>query len=413
MSTSSQSFIQGSRSSELRIGVLCINVDPVSRETLEVLVAQTPGAHVVDNVDRLVTPREVMRMLDQFQHRVCIIDFDDGDDSVRIAHKLHAACGTAVILIAASSQSSPEHIITAMRAGCSEYLVKPFQADRVMEALSHVESVGQGKMPGQKGKVVTLVGSKGGTGVTSLAVHLALSLTQRHQKSCLLVDHHPALGEIALCLGLGRHQYSFYELVHNMDRLDSELMQGFLLQHHSGLHVLDAPQAMQAFTDTPADAIEHTLAFLADNYQFVIVDCPPGLSEDTCAAIRQSDRLSIIITPELPAIHNAIRSIEYLTGLHYPAENIDIVLNRHSGKNTLHDREIESSLRRHISVKVPNNYAQIISAINSGTPIDRSRRSDLPDAFDAWADRLAGEEPVEPSSSNGSSRKLFSIFGSR
>lgn len=411
MSTNTQqTIIQGSRSSELRIGILCINLDPVSREGLEVLVAQTPGAHIVDNVDRLITPREVLRMLEQFQHRVCVIDFDDGEESFRIAHKLRAGCGNSISLFAASSDSRPEQIITAMRAGCSEYLVKPFQPDRLLESLAHVETWGQGKITQQKGRVISLVGAKGGTGVTSLAVHLALSLVQRHHKSVLLVDHHPALGEISLCLGLGRHQYSFYELVHNMDRLDAELMQGFLLQHHTGLHVLDAPQAMQAFRDTPTDAIEHTLAFLAESYQFVVVDCPPGLSEDTCAAIRQSDRLAIIITPELPAIHNAIRSIEYLTGLHYPSENIDIVLNRHSGKNTLHDREIESSLRRHISVKVPNNYAQIVSAINSGTPIDRSRKSDLPDAFDAWADRLIGDEPGEESR-NGTSRKLFGLFG--
>ena len=413
MSTSGQhTIIQGSRSSELRIGILCVNVDPASREGLEVLVSQTPGAHVVDNVDRLVTPREVLRILDQFQHRVCVIDFDDGEESSRIAHKLRTGCGTAVNLFAASSDSNPEQIITAMRAGCSEYLVKPFQPERLLEALAHVESWGQGKVPGQKGRVISLVGSKGGTGVTSLAVHLALSLVQRHHKSVLLVDHHPALGEIALCLGLGRHQYSFYELVHNMDRMDAELVQGFLLQHHSGLHVLDAPQSMQAFRDTPADAIEHTLAFLAESYQFVIVDSPPGLSEDTCAAIRQSDRLGIIITPELPAIHNAIRSIEYLTGLHYPGDNIDIILNRHSGKNTLHDREIESSLRRHITARVPNNYAQIVTAINSGTPIDRSRKSELPDAFDAWADRLVGEEPMLQPQNGGASRKFLGLFGS-
>ncbi len=402
--------IQGSRSSELRIGVLCVNIDPVSRETLETLVAQTPGARVVDNVDRLITPREVMRMLEQFQHRVCVIDFDDGEESSRIAHKLHAACGTAVTLFAASSDSRPDHIITAMRAGCSEYLVKPFQSDRLMDALSHIESWTQGKTPSQKGRVVTLTGAKGGTGVTTLAVHLALSLVQRHHKTCLLVDQHPALGEVALCLGLGRHQYSFYELVHNMDRLDAELLKGFLLQHHSGLHVMDAPQAMQAFRSTPPDAIEHTLAFLAENYQFVIVDAPPGMNEDTCAAIRQSDRLGIIITPELPAIHNAIRSIEYLTGMHYPGEHIDIVLNRHSGRNTLPDREIETSLRRQIAAKVPNNYAQIVSAINSGTPIERGHKSDLPDAIDSWADQLVGEEP-EAASHNGARRKLFSLFG--
>lgn len=412
MSTTGQhTLIQGSRGSELRIGVLCINIDPASRESLEVMVPQTPGAHVVDNVDKLVTPREVSRMLDQFQHQVCVIDFDDGEESFRLARKLRSGC-PGVILIAASTDSHPDQIITAMRAGCSEYLVKPFQADRLVEALAHVESWSQGKVAAQKGRVVSVIGAKGGVGVTSLSVHLALSLVQRHHKSVLLVDHHPSLGEISLCLGLGRHQYSFYELVHNMDRLDTELVQGFLLQHQTGLHVLDAPQAMQAFRSTPPDAIEHTLAFLAESYQFVIVDCPPGLSEDTCAAIRQSDRLSIVITPELPAIHNAIRSIEYLTGLHYPQDHIDIVLNRHSGKNTLPDREIEASLRRAISVRVPNNYAQIVSAINSGTPIDRTHKSDLPSAFDAWSDRIVGEESAAVAQpQNGTSKKFLGLFG--
>ena len=408
--TGQQSVIHGSRSSELRIGVLCINIDPTSRESLELLVGQTPGAHVVDNVDRLVTPREVLRMLEQFTNRVCVIDFDDGEESFRIARKLRAGC-PGVTLFAASSDARPEQIITAMRAGCSEYLVKPFQADRMLEALAHVESWEQGKTATQKGKVVTLMGAKGGSGVTSLAVHLALSLVQKHHKRVLLVDHHPAMGEISLCLGLGRHQYSFYELVHNMDRLDAELVQGFLLQHHSGLHVLDAPQAMQAFRATPADAIEHTLAFLADSYDFVLVDSPPGMGEDTCAAVRQSDRLAFIVTPELPAIHNAIRAIEFLTGMHYPSDNIDVVLNRYGARNTLPDREIEASLRRPIAVKIPNNYAQIVSAINSGTPIDRSHKSDLPNAFDHWSDRIAGTEEATSYAPNGSSKKFLGLFG--
>jgi len=406
---SQQSLIQGSRSSELRIGILCIGVDPASRDTLETLVTQTPGAHVVDNVDWLVTPREVMRMLEQFQHRVCIIDFDEGEESARIARKLREGCESGVTLFAASSDSRPDQIIAAMRAGCSEYLIKPFQGDQLLEALAHVATWHQGKLPTEKGRVVTLMGAKGGAGVTSLAVHLALSLVQRHNRRVLLVDQHPALGEVTLCLGLGRHQYSFYELVHNMDRLDAELLQGFLLKHGSGLHVLDAPQAMQAFRDTPPDAIEHTLAFLSENYDMVIVDSPPGMSEDTAAAIRQSERTAIIITPELPAIHNAIRTIEYLTGLHYPSENIDIVLNRYSRKNALEDREIESSLHRPISYRIPNNYAQIVGAINAGMPIDRAHKSDLPTAFDSWADRLVGEEPPVTSDSGGS-RKLFGLF---
>jgi pilus assembly protein CpaE len=404
-------IIRGSRSSERRIGILCINVDPASRESLETLAAQTPGAFVVDNMDRYVTPREVMRMLEEFQHRVCVVDFDDGEESGRISQRLHDGCDSSVSIFAVSSDYHPDQIIAAMRSGCSEYLVKPFRSEQVLEALAHVEARRHGALPGQRGQVVTLMGAKGGTGVTFLALHLALNLVQKHQLKCLLVDHHPALGDLALFLGLGRHQYSFYELVHNRDRLDADLLQGFLLQHSSGLDVLDSPQAIQTFSNTASDAIEHTLAFLAENYQFVIVDCPPGLGEDSCAAIRQSDRVAIILTPELPAIHNAIRSVEYLTGLHYAEDSIDIVLNRYSKRGGLTEREIEASLRRQIMVKVPNTYGEIVNAINTGTPIDLAHRSDLMSAFDSWADQLVGRESAMVKASKGS-RKLFSLFGS-
>jgi len=405
-------MIRSSRNAERRIGILCINLDPASRDSLETLLKQTPGAHVVDNVDQHINPREVMRVLEQFQHRVCVVDFDDAETGARVSQRLHDGCDVNTSLFAISNDSHPDAIIKAMRSGCSEYLVKPLRADQILDALIQVEARRQGKLVGQKGRVVTLMGAKGGTGVTSLALHLALNLVQRHQQKVVLVDQHPALGDLALYLGLGRHQYSFYELVHNMDRLDADLLQGFLLQHSSGLNVMDSPEAIHAFPAAASDAIEHTLAFLAENYQFVMIDCPPGLSEDTCAAIRQSDRLAIVITPELPAIHNAIRAIEYLTGLHYPDENIDIVLNRSSRRGALNDREIEASLHRQVSVKIPNNYELIVNAINAGTPIDFSRKSDMAAPLDAWADLLIGEEQEVAKESKGS-RGLLSLFGTQ
>jgi len=404
--------IMGSRNAERRIGVLCINMDPIARDTLETLIAQTPGAHVVDSVDQHINPREVMRMLEQFQHRVCVVDFDDAEVGARVSQRLHDSCDTSVSIFAVSSDSHPDEIIRAMRSGCSEYLVKPLRPDQILDALAHVEARRQGKLPGQKGRVVTLMGAKGGTGVTSLALHLALNLVQRHQQKCLLVDQHPALGDLALYLGLSRHQYSFYELVHNMDRLDADLLQGFLLQHASGLNVMDSPEAIHAFPNAASDAIEHTLAFLAENYQIVIIDCPPGLSEDTCAAVRQSDRLALIITPELPAIHNAIRAIEYLTGLHYPAENVDIVLNRSSRKAALGEREVEASLHREIAVRIPNNYDLMVNAINSGMPVDFTRKSEMLAPFDAWSKLLVEEEPTMAKASKGS-HGLLSLFGSQ
>src|SRR5664279_1103373 len=276
---------------------MCIGMDAGSREGLDVLVAQTPGAYVVDNVDWHITPREAMKMLEPYQHRICVIDFDDGTEKgCRVAQRLHDGCDSSLGIFAAAGSSDPEQIIAAMRSGCSEYLVKPFQPERISHALAHVAARPQGKSGDLvKGRIMTVLGATGGTGATSLALHLALNLVQRHGQKCLLVDEHPAFGDASLYLGLGRHQYSFYELVHNTDRLDADLLRGFLLRHPSGLDVLDSPEAIDAFPHPPPEAIEHTLSFLGENYQFVIIDCPPGLTEASCAAIRQSDRLARII----------------------------------------------------------------------------------------------------------------------
>jgi pilus assembly protein CpaE len=388
--------IESSKSAKLNIGVLCIGMDPDHLATLEMTVSQTQGAHVVDNLDHHVVPREVMRLLEGFQYRICIIDFDQGlQECCRLAERLRDNCDKTLNLFAASDDLNSDTLIAAMRSGCSEFLAKPFNAHKVSDALAHVEARRHIRDDeATTGRIISLIGGKGGTGVTSLALHLALNLVQRHKQKCMLVDLHHALGDASLYLGLARRKFSFYELVQNTDRLDSELLQGFLLQHESGLHVLDSSETIDSSSQASSEAIEHTLAFLADNYQFVIIDCPPGIAEDTSAAIRQSDQLSIIITPELPAIRNALRLVEYLVSMHYPDKNIDIVLNRCAKTNALSEKEIESALRRPIAVRVPNSFDEISQSINAGMPISHGRKSNLPLAFDHWADKLFGEGPA-------------------
>ena len=92
--------------------------------------------------------------------------------------------------------------------------------------------------------------------------------------------------------------------------------------------------------------------------------------------------------------------------MHYAADSIDIVLNRHSKKSALSDHEVEAALHRPIAVKIPNNYGEIVNAINAGTPIELGQRSDLPAAFDYWADRLIGSEADIPRAKQGFSRMV-------
>jgi pilus assembly protein CpaE len=373
-----------------RVAIMAVCIDASSYEALSHFVAGVPGATILGNLDHYVgVEREVGRALDLAQTRICFIDYDrNTEEAIWVTERLRSEYPD-VHTFAVSTDSEPEAIIAAMRAGSAEYLLKPVQHERVLDSLARIEAKQKKRArTGARGKVITLVGAKGGTGVTSLALHLALELSHEGKRKCLLVDQHPALGDASLYLGTPRHQYSFYELASNADHLDEELLRGFLLHHNSGLHLLDSPETVDAIHGASASGMEHTLAFLADAYQFVVIDCPPGLSEGTRACISQSDHVAIVMTAELPSVRNAVRYVEHLSKLGYSSNSICVVLNRHSKKGPLSDDRIEKALGREISLRVPNSYNEIIRAINTGAPIPSGSKSDFGAAIQKWAQEL-------------------------
>jgi pilus assembly protein CpaE len=372
---------------------MAVCLDQTSYEALSHFVAGVPGAVIIGNLDHYAgVEREVGRALDLAHTRICFIDYDrNTEEAVWVTERLRSEYPD-VHTFAVSVYSEPEAIIAAMRAGCAEYLLKPVQHERVLDGLARVESKQKKKARSTvRGKVITLVGAKGGTGVTSLALHLALELAQGKRK-CLLVDQHPALGDVSLYLGTGRHQYSFYELASNADHLDEELLRGYLLHHNSGLDLLDSPEAVDVIHGASPSTVEHTLAFLAETYHFVIVDCPPGLTDGTRACISQSEQVAIVMTAELPSVRNTVRYIEHLSKLGYSSSSIHVVLNRHSKKGPLSDDRIEKALGRAISLRVPNSYNEVIRAINSGAPISSGNKSDFGAAIQRWAQELASSD---------------------
>jgi len=400
-----------------RIAAMAICLDATSYEALAHFMAGVPGAVVVGNLDNYVgIEREISRALELANTRICFVDYDrNTEEAIWITERLRSEYPD-LQTFAISAYSEPDGIITAMRAGCAEYLLKPLQHDRVLDGLARVQAKQKKKArSGARGKIVTLVGAKGGTGVTSLALHLALELNQEGKRKCVLVDQHSTLGDASLYLGTGRHQYSFYELANNGDRLDEELLRGFILHHGSGLHVLDSPEAVDTIHGAAPSAVEHTLAFLADTYQFVVVDCPPGLTDGTRACISQSEQVAIVITAELPSVRNAVRYIEHLSRLGYSSSSIQIVLNRHSKKGPLSDDRIEKALGREISVRVPNSYNEVIRAINTGAPISGSK-SDFAAAIQKWAHALVSSKadnkdlkPIAAAQSAGGMRAIFGV----
>src|SRR5262249_7080429 len=106
-------------------------------------------------------------------------------------------------ILAVSAKHDGQSILQALRAGAKEFLTQPVVLEELLIALSRLRqtrtvsadgSVQVNGAPRAESMVISIVGSRGGVGCTSLAVNLACNLAQDPTHNVALVDLDLALG---------------------------------------------------------------------------------------------------------------------------------------------------------------------------------------------------------------------------
>jgi pilus assembly protein CpaE len=390
----------------LSIATLCLDQEASSQ--LRGFLDSMPLAQLVTELQHYLADEQDSVFVDRLKDLrpdICIIDFDrDREKASRTAERIREVL-TETAIFAASSKSQSDLIIRAMRSGCTEYLIKPVDRDQLLESLARVGARRKEKREQIAGQVLTFLSAKGGTGATTLAIHLAAHLAQ--VKKTLLVDLHPDLGDASIFLALPRHQYHFYDLAENTHRLDSDFLQGFVVRHPTGLEVLPAPDGVETARHASSEALQRIIEFLRVQYEFVVVDCSPALSEETTAVIDLADYLYLVATPEIPSLRNVARHLEFFGRYDYPRDKIRVIINRHTKSATITDAQIEKAIHKNIFWKIPNQYAEIIKAINNGDPLSIAPRSELMRSLNEWVETLIGKPIPQRKAEKG----MFGFLG--
>jgi pilus assembly protein CpaE len=394
------------------LSLVAICLDTETSSQLKHFVDSTSLVQLRAELKNYLAGEEDASLVDQLkdlQPDICLVDFDpDREQATRTAERIHEVFSDTA-LFAVSADAQPELIIRAMRCGCREYLVKPLDLDQMVEALARVGGRKRERKDQPTGQLVAFIGAKGGSGVTTLAIHIAAILAQTHGRKTLLVDLHSDLGDASLYLALKKHQYHFYDLAENTHRLDADLLQGYLVQHPSGLDVLPAPEGFDVARQVSrGTAVAQTLAFLRTRYEFVVVDCHPGLDDQNMAVIDQADQVYIVAQPEVPALRNVARYIDQLSQFQVQPDRVRVVINRHLKKGTISDAAIEKAIRKSIYWRVPNQYSEVMKTINTGDPLSLSSGSDFMRSLSGWAETLAGKST--PGGKKKEGRGLLGLF---
>lgn len=388
-----------SATSGLCAASLCL--DPATVDVVRQAILRKNGtfAGEMQEYSRCEADPSLLQKLQRAEISVCVIDFDrDRPAAVEAANLLQQVLHGRCSLIAVSSRSEPALILEAMRTGCSEYLTKPVAGDQVCEALDRLYTRLSARSPAQakpQGRILALLGARGGAGTTTLAVHLGCFLVRQYGKKTLILDEHRRLGHVSLYLGEDNANYHFYELVRNIARLDETLLQGFVLHHSSCLDILPSPDVFDESVNVSLDDIQRAIRFLGENYEFVVIDCPHGVHNLSLTTIDCCDELFLVATPDVPAVRDLSRYIDRLLQSNVPPGKIKVVINRYSSDGALTLEQIENVIHQPIAITIPNASSDLIRAMNTGNPVPPDRKSEFAIQMKKWAASLVPGEAHE------------------
>jgi len=379
-----------------------VSKDTKSSNDLQSCLRQTS---LVDTVHQWTPSPELYPALGDAVPDVMIIDFS-GDTQPYLAFATHVRrMFPAIHIIACSSvRPTPDLLLTAMRAGIRDFLSKPVEVAAMKEALLSLSSEDSSKAPRRMGKLIAVVGTKGGVGTSTVAVNLAAQVSRIAERKVILLDFGRPLGDDCLLLDL-HPRFSVRDATENLDRLDAHFFSGLVTHHKCGLDVLAGTSHPDEWQHLTVGALARVVTAAQNQYDFVIVDFGSFYSSEWKPVLGGAEVL-LVAEANVSGLSKLERHINALSALGVQQFQTRIVINRWHRRDEEALKTVEKKLGQAIFARLPNDYRQVSEASSLGMPLTKNHGDPLGTRLRELACELAEIKPHVEKASTGLSRFL-------
>ena len=216
--------------------------------------------------------------------------------------------------------------------GVAEYVHKPLTRDHVARLfVPQIAGVTMDASAARGGSVIAVCGARGGVGTTTVAVNLALQLTDATRGHVALLDLHLRQGTTALMLGV-KPVGGLRIALEQPERADALFLDRVCVEINERLRLIAAEESLDGTPSPTPDGMRRVLDLLRRRFNYIVMDMPMPATLAEMQALRTARHLLVVMTPDLASIRDADRLRQLATGARHQPHDHRAEPARHAGR---------------------------------------------------------------------------------
>lgn len=232
-----------------------------------------------------------------------------------------------VFIMLLTRQDSGALFIDAVSAGVRSILrwpATPAEIDHVLtQCLDRLSRHGTR----HQARTLSVIGAKGGSGATFVALNLGYVWATRLDKRTLIIDLDLQYGDASFGLGESKHPSNVVQVTQD-ENLDQVYLESACVQLRRNLYLLPSPLSLGEARRLDAGRLERMLVLASRLFDVVIIDLPTQIDGNAISCMEHSNQVLQVVAPTVADLRNQQRQLRYLHDLGIPVAKVGTIINR-------------------------------------------------------------------------------------
>jgi Flp pilus assembly CpaE family ATPase len=252
------------------------------------------------------------------------------------------------------------------RAGAFQIVPLPLDRDDFHQALGLIAAqFGKGN---RDKHVFAVTGAAGGSGVTTIAMNLAIEIAERLRRQTILAELSDQMGALASLFDV-EPRVTLPHLIREIHRVDDFMLEKALFPVMDGLRILAGSDVLRSLGTTDPAHLVKIVGCMKKLADVTILDMPGTFNDLEFQVLRCCDHVIVVGTQNVPSIRSLKLFCESL-----PEERVRhslrVVINRYSpGVKGFGLADIERMLGIPNVTTIANDFQAVNLSINKGRPL--------------------------------------------